>query len=249
MRVAAFLSVRRAYGLVRQQTEAPSRISFEELSALCRLRMADRPVRTSDLAHWQRVLRPTMTHRANHLATLGLIERGVGSDDRRSVCCSLSGDGAKRLEQDCAAICDRIGAGMPLSRCAPGRMVAVVSAMGQVAVDSADLVVLGLLELGGASAFCSPRSPCRSRRSSMPGSRARTPAGGGRSGSPRRVAPMPARSPAASRPWSCAAFAREASISGETLPKPGSRPNASRAWARIKTRRSESDHYYGKGPT
>lgn len=151
MRVAAFLSVRRAYGLVRQQTEAPSRISFEELSALCRLRMADRPVRTSDLAHWQRVLRPTMTHRANHLATLGLIERGVGSDDRRSVCCSLSGDGAKRLEQDCAAICDRIGAGMPLSRCAPGRMVAVVSAMGQVAVDSADLVVLGLLELGGAS--------------------------------------------------------------------------------------------------
>lgn len=150
MRVAAFLSVRRACGLVRQESEASSRISFEEFSALCRLWMAGRPVRTSDLARWQRVLRPTMTHRANHLEALGLIERSAGSDDRRSVCCSLSGAGARRLEADCDAICGRIGSGRPLSRCTPERMVAVVSAMGQVALCSADLVVLGLLERGGS---------------------------------------------------------------------------------------------------
>ena len=81
------MSVRRAYNVVRQKVESDKRLTFEEFAILCRLSMADTTLKTSAIAEYQSALRPTMTHRTNHLSGLGFIERGEGDTDRRNVVC------------------------------------------------------------------------------------------------------------------------------------------------------------------
>ena len=70
------MSIRRAYNLVRQSVEPSRRLTFEGFSILCHLEVSEVPVKTSDIADYQGALRPTMTHRTNHLAELGFIDRG-----------------------------------------------------------------------------------------------------------------------------------------------------------------------------
>lgn len=146
MNVREYLSVRRAYALVRQAEPAQERITFEEFAMLCHLANSSGMLRTSEIASYQGVLRPTMTHRTSHLAKLGLIERVSGESDRRSVCCSLSGEGMSSLERLLAAMCECIKAPMPLSRCKSGRMRRIVDAMGAVSPSSAELVLVCLLD-------------------------------------------------------------------------------------------------------
>lgn len=81
MKVCEYLSVRRAFGLVRQSTPASGRVTFDELGIMCHLANVGKPLRTSEIAEHQGVLRPTMTHRAGHLSELGLIERRMGRSD------------------------------------------------------------------------------------------------------------------------------------------------------------------------
>lgn len=142
--VREYLSVRRAFGLARQEMPASERITFEELGILCHLALAPEGLRTSEIAEYQGVLRPTMTHRTSHLATLGLIERSSGQDDRRSICCTLSGHGADELGRIVPLVCDKISSGMPMSRCTPQRMRYVLDAMGRLSLSSSDLVLLGV---------------------------------------------------------------------------------------------------------
>lgn len=148
MNVREYLSVRRAYALVRQGMPYADRLTFEELAILCHLSNASSPLRTSEVAEYQGVMRPTMTHRTSHLARLGLIERTSGERDRRSVCCALSQEGRLRLDSALLDMCASIKPGMPLSRCTPDRMRRVVDTMGSVTLSSADLVLLGLATYG-----------------------------------------------------------------------------------------------------
>lgn len=148
MNVREYLSVRRAYALVRQTMPSSGRITFEELAIMCHLSNADVSLRTSQIAEYQGVLRPTMTHRTSHLSGLGLIERTSGESDRRSVCCALSPEGAERLDWILSEMCGAIKSGMPLSRCTPSRMCRIVDAMGAISLSSADLVLLGLRSYG-----------------------------------------------------------------------------------------------------
>ncbi len=145
MNVREYLSVRRAFSLVRQGMPAEERITFEELAIACHLGNLGRPLRTSEIAEYQGVLRPTMTHRTGHLEELGLISREAGTTDRRSIWCSITELGLRRVESLCQSVCDHIKNGMPLSRCVAPRMQLVIDEMGSMSVSSSDLVLLGLV--------------------------------------------------------------------------------------------------------
>lgn len=138
------MSVRRAYNLVRQETPAKSRLTFEEFAILCRLDLVGRPVKTSDIVEYQQALRPTMTHRTNHLARMGLIDRGTGSTDRRNIECSISEEGKKRVAKLCQDTCSSITAGRALARTTPERVERYIDAMGALYLTASDLVLLGL---------------------------------------------------------------------------------------------------------
>lgn len=139
-----YMSVRRAYNLVRQSQPARDRLTFEEFAVLCRLQVAGEPLNTSVIAEYQGALRPTMTHRTNHLAELGLISRGEGGRDRRNVVCAITPKGTLHVEMLSELTCKEILPGQPLSRALPERIVKYVDAMGSVFAKAGDLVLLAL---------------------------------------------------------------------------------------------------------
>lgn len=146
MKVCEYLSVRRAFGLVRQSTPASGRVTFDELGIMCHLANVGKPLRTSEIAEHQGVLRPTMTHRAWHLSELGLIERRMGRTDRRSVCCSLTDAGVSEVRRIVTGVCRNITAGMPLCRCTPRRMSLIIDECARATVSSADMVLMALAD-------------------------------------------------------------------------------------------------------
>lgn len=144
MDLREFMSVRRAYNIVRQMVDSDERLTFEEFAILCRLDVANEPVKTSVIAEYQGALRPTMTHRTNHLATLGLIERGEGSVDRRNVVCAISDRGREAVLELAGLTREQIPSGKALSRTSADRICKYVDAMGSVFCKAGDLVLLGL---------------------------------------------------------------------------------------------------------
>lgn len=145
MELREYMSVRRAYNLVRQQTDTSRRLTFEEFAILCRLEFAGEPIKTSAIAEYQGALRPTMTHRTNHLAKLGLIDRGEGASDKRNIVCSISDDGRARVRELAEQTRIQIPNGQPLARTSSERVRKYVDAMGSVYCTAGDLVLLALL--------------------------------------------------------------------------------------------------------
>ena len=139
-----YMSVRRAYNLVRQSQPARDRLTFEEFAVLCRLQVAGEPMKTSAIAEYQGALRPTMTHRTNHLADLGFISRGEGGVDRRNVVCIITPEGSDCVDKLSELTCKEILPGQPLSRTLPERIVKYVDAMGSVFAKAGDLVLLAM---------------------------------------------------------------------------------------------------------
>ncbi|MBR2681851.1 MAG: MarR family transcriptional regulator [Atopobiaceae bacterium] len=144
MELREYLSIRRAYNLVRQQADGLKRLTFAEFAILCRLDVAGGSLKTSEIAEYQGSLRPTMTHRTKHLAALGLIERLKGNLDKRNVVCKITQEGIDCENDLCTRTCSMIGAGQALSRVTPDRMRRYVDAMGSVACMSGELIILGL---------------------------------------------------------------------------------------------------------
>ena len=144
MELREYMSVRRAYNLVRQDTESDRRLTFEEFAILCRLDNSEEPIKTSDIADYQGALRPTMTHRTNHLASLGLIDRGEGVVDRRNIVCSISEEGRDYAQQLSVQTRAFISTGQPLARTSPERLRRYVDAMGSVYCTAGELVLLAL---------------------------------------------------------------------------------------------------------
>lgn len=144
MELREFVSIRRSYSLVRQETPSGQRLTFEEFAILCRLKTGTSPLKTSEIASYQGSLRPTMTHRTNHLASLGLIERCEGALDSRNVVCSISQAGRACVDTLVGLVCDHIPSGQPLSRTSPERLAMYVEAMGAVYFKAGDLVMLAL---------------------------------------------------------------------------------------------------------
>ena len=90
MELREYMSIRRSYNLVRRSVPANRRLTFEEFAILCRLKVQDSSIKTSEIAEYQGALRPTITHRTSHLAKLGFIHREEGSSDHRNVVCTLT---------------------------------------------------------------------------------------------------------------------------------------------------------------
>lgn len=144
MELQEYLTVRRAYNLVRRDSASDLRLTFPEFAILCRLKNAGGMMKTSEIAEYQSSLRPTMTHRTKHLDSLGLIERAKGVDDRRNVVCALTEEGSRYVDDLCSACCAQIKAGQPLSRIDAGRMSRYVDSMGSISCKAGDLVMLGI---------------------------------------------------------------------------------------------------------
>lgn len=146
MELREYLAIRRAHNLVRQDTPASRRLTFVELAILCRMVILDRPMNTSEIAEYQKSLRPTMTHRTKRLAELGFMERSKGSMDRRNVMCSITDAGRAFIDEVSVRICDILRTGTVLSRTTPQRIRRCIDAMGSVTCMSGDLVLLGILQ-------------------------------------------------------------------------------------------------------
>ena len=148
MELREYMSVRRAYNLVRQETDVSRRLTFEEFAILCRLDFAGEPLKTSMIAEYQGALRPTMTHRTNHLAKLGFIERGEGKIDRRNIVCSISDLGREHVQELAELTRSHISARQPLARTAAERICRYVDAMGSVYCTAGELILLALRNAG-----------------------------------------------------------------------------------------------------
>ena len=148
MELREYLSIRRAYNLVRQEQSTDYRLTFAEFAILCRLQVAGGSLKTSDIAEYQGSLRPTMTHRTKHLSKLGLIERLKGDIDKRNVVCKVTEEGSACAARLCRETCGKISVGQALARISPERMCKYVDAMGSVNCMAGELIVLGLW-LGG----------------------------------------------------------------------------------------------------
>lgn len=144
MELREYMSIRRAYNLVRQKTDTARRLTFEEYAILCRLELSGVPIKTSEIADYQGALRPTMTHRTNHLASLGLIDRGEGIVDRRNIICSISEDGKQYVRVLSDLTRGKIPNGQPLARISADRLCKYVDAMGTVYCTAGELVLLSL---------------------------------------------------------------------------------------------------------
>lgn len=150
MELRDYMSIRRAYNLVRQEVEAPRRLTFAEFAILSRLYLSGGTLKTSEIADYQGSLRPTMTHRTKHLARLGFIERLKGDVDKRNVVCKITEEGEQYLLHLCSRTCSSIEAGRALSRISSDRVCRYVDTMGSVPCMAGELVLLGLHE-GGES--------------------------------------------------------------------------------------------------
>lgn len=144
MELREYMSIRRAYNLVRQDAPSSTRITFEEFAIVCHLSFLGTSLKTSEIAKYQGVLRPTMTHRTNHLDSLGLIVREEGTEDRRNVCCTISEEGESLAHLLAEESCSNILPGQPLHRATAERVMHYVDAMGEVFLTAGDLVLLAL---------------------------------------------------------------------------------------------------------
>lgn len=151
MDLREYMSIRRAYNLVRQEADASRRLTFEEFAILCRLDLAEAPLNTSAIAEYQGALRPTMTHRTNHLAKLGFIDRDEGTKDRRNIICSISEDGSAHAWRLAELTRGKIASGQPLARTSADRVRKYVDAMGCAYCTAGELVMLALLSANDES--------------------------------------------------------------------------------------------------
>ena len=151
MELKDYIAVRRAYNMVRQDTPKNERLTFEEFAIMCRLELAGKGLRTSDIAEYQSALRPTMTHRTNHLASLGLITRVEGTEDRRSVVCEISEAGAKRVDDLCEACAKILHSGSVLTRVTADRIRRYADAMGALYIKASNLILIAMYETDGDS--------------------------------------------------------------------------------------------------
>ena len=144
MEMRDYLSIRRAYNLVRQRIEPSKRVTFSEFAILCRLSLTDKTMRTSDIAEYQGCLRPTMTHRTKHLSELGFIDREKGETDRRNVVCVLTDSGRSTVEDLCDETRKVNVEAHPTSRITVDRMCRSIDVMGTLNYMARDLVLLAL---------------------------------------------------------------------------------------------------------
>jgi len=139
-----YIALRRGYNLVRRGYPSEERLTFEEFAVLCKLYAGHARMKTSDIADYQHSLRPTMTHRTNHLVELGYIERAFGQVDRRNVYCSLTEKGTDLTAELCEAIRRQVIAESPSRRLTADRVCRMAEAMGTQAFHAGDLMLVGL---------------------------------------------------------------------------------------------------------
>lgn len=145
MDVQVYLSIRKAYNLLRQVTPLSKRITFEELAILSVLHDCEF-MHSSEIADYQNISRPTTTHRGNHLFRLGYISRVMGTDDRRQVCCSITDVGRVEVARLISSMIDYLtekpSRAPMFSRLTADRMRKQIVAMGVDETVGANQVLL-----------------------------------------------------------------------------------------------------------
>ena len=145
MELRDYIAIRRAYNLVRQTYPRRSRMTFAEFAILCHMYLFDGSLNTTEIAKYQNVLRPTMTHRTKHLSGLGLIERTRGDNDHRHILCSVTDEGRAFVQDICEQVCAIRRQGDALRRIEWERACRYIEAMGSLDLKASDLVLLGIM--------------------------------------------------------------------------------------------------------
>ena len=146
MNVRDYLSVRRAYNIVRQQSESDRRLTFEEFAILCRLEQINGTARVTEIATYQHALRPTMAHRMDHLEKRDLVIRGTVPDDRRASWASLTAHGINVVKELSSQTIKAFPTNSPMRRITVKRLARMVDAMGAVFLTAGELLVLALMD-------------------------------------------------------------------------------------------------------
>jgi DNA-binding MarR family transcriptional regulator len=144
MEVREYISIRRAYNIVRQDYNTNQRLTFSEFAILCKLYETGRPLRTSDIAEYQGCLRPTMTHRTKHLGSIGFIDRLPGDVDRRNVVCALTDEGRSMADELCEKVRVELVRERSSSRITRDRVRRTVDVMGSLNYMARDLILVSL---------------------------------------------------------------------------------------------------------
>lgn len=121
-----------------------TRITFEELALLCHLSDANESLCMSHLAEYQKALRPTITHRINHLVKLGYIERLDGEDDHRNICCSLSPKGIQELKRMLGLMRSSLKNQTLKDSISLMRLCNALDSAGALSLSSAELILVAL---------------------------------------------------------------------------------------------------------
>lgn len=144
MHIDEYLSIRRAYSLLRQQQARSERLSFEEFGMLCHLYSVREPQSARQLGELQNAMRPTAIHRINHLLALGLIERMASSEDKRVLLCSINDKGIQFVEHLVAGTKSNIPSHSSLGRTTNERIVKYVDTIAQVYHRAVEVMILVL---------------------------------------------------------------------------------------------------------
>lgn len=139
-----YVSVHRCFSRMRQQVSAKNRITFEELALLCHLSDASQPLFMSQLAEYQRALRPTITHRVAHLASLGLVERLDCSVDKRNICSTLTPEGKKILSYTLNLMRENLQTQQVRDSVSSQRMCEAIDKAGSISLSAADHILVAL---------------------------------------------------------------------------------------------------------
>ena len=107
MNIKDYLAIRRSYEMVRHGTTRNKRLTFDEFAILCHLKRAEFGLSPSDIAEYQNVSRPTITHRIKRLVGLNLIDRFEDIRDLRCAVLKITVDGwcsALKLSMACSDV-------------------------------------------------------------------------------------------------------------------------------------------------
>lgn len=153
MELQEYIAIRRAFNQCRKQLSPGMRVTFEELALIAHLSKSTSPqgVCTSDLATYQNVLRPTMTHRTNHLHALGYIERTIGCQDRRNVVCTLSEQGRAMLKHTLSEMCRAIHATDLSTHFTSRRLTTYLDRIGPLNINASMFTLIALDTMGGTA--------------------------------------------------------------------------------------------------
>ncbi len=150
MDVNQYLEIRRCFNRIRQGMPPSSRIVFDELAILCELH-EHKGLSATQVAEYQNISCPTMTHRGAHLSQLGYLGRSSSNDDHRRLRCVLTRKGSSFISRTIASIVDASNPDVGLAEYEVSELIPVIAKMGSLSMSADSMALLCFKQSGAPS--------------------------------------------------------------------------------------------------